>query len=207
MICQIPIYFNQYSSVFPDKNIQTDPYINCIQSNHCIKVSNQPNMASFITIISFVLFIALSANGLVIKPRIVGGNDAEMNQFPYNVGLFMDSDNAKMIVCGGAIIGERHILSSGACGKAVEEELHKFVAILGTPEYDGMMIQIKIDKVHLHPRFKIESLKNDLAMLRTAKKMCFFDLVRPIALPVVDLESDDGVSAVVTSWGFLNVSF
>jgi len=147
----------------------------------------------------------VSSKSFAIKPRIVGGNDAEPNQFPYSVGLFLDGD-FPMIACGGAIIGERHILSSGVCASNLKEKIHEIIAILGTPDNNldaESTFSTGIDTIYVHQRFRESSMKNDLSLCRTAKKIIFSEAIQPIALPKVDLESDEGVPAVVTGWGFL----
>lgn len=160
----------------------------------------------------FFLILALCAYSAIvnsksftIQPRIVGGNDAQTHQFPYSVGIFLE----QLIVCGGAIIGERHILSSGACGKSLEEKPHEVVAVLGSPEVDNLEddspFLMKIDRVYVHPRFREILMKNDLSMLRTARQIIFSETIQPVALPTADLENDEGVMAVVTGWGFLKV--
>lgn len=163
-------------------------------------------MASFgsISIVSLILFLSCA---LLIKPRNVKADDAEIGQFPYNVGIFKDEGSFKVPICGGVIIDEYHILTSGMCGKTILEENDKFFAILGTPHYDGEQIQKEIDRVGFCPGFSDDTLENDLAMLRTMTEISFSETIKPIALPTVDLDSDDGVLAVVSSWEYSSVSF
>lgn len=48
---------------------------------------------------------------LASKARIVGGQDAERGQFPYQISLSYFGSH----VCGGILIDERHCLTAGHC--------------------------------------------------------------------------------------------
>ena len=47
--------------------------------------------------------------------RIVGGEVAELGQFPYQVGIYLFDPNDKTYICGGSIINEEWILTAGHC--------------------------------------------------------------------------------------------
>lgn len=155
-------------------------------------------MASFITSGTILFLICTAIHDTSAKA--IG----ESNQFPYTVGIFLTKGDQHMIVCSGTIIRERHILTSGFCGKNVERDLDNAIAVLGSS--NGEEFQMKIDKVKLHPWFFENTLKNDLSILRTEQEIHYSETIQPIALPMLDLENDDGVSAVVSAWDFLEVS-
>lgn len=160
-------------------------------------------LTKFLLISALCACVALvNSKSFKIQPRIVGGKDAETNQFPYSVGIFYQG----LILSGGAIIGERHILTSAAAAEAEKDDINEFTAILGTPDDEESTISMGIDRISVHPRFRVKTLKSNLALFRTAEKIIFSETIQPIALPKADLENDEGVLAVVTGWGFLTVS-
>lgn len=72
------------------------------------------------TMLSFKVFIViclyiLQAHGAVIResvaPLIAGGNDVEQGDVPYQVSI---QESGKH-VCGGAILSQDYILTSGKC--------------------------------------------------------------------------------------------
>lgn len=55
--------------------------------------------------------------GVDAKPprKIVGGEDAGPNEFPWMARLEIMDENGENLICGGAIISARHILTAGHC--------------------------------------------------------------------------------------------
>lgn len=160
-------------------------------------------LTKFLLISALCACVALvNSKSFKIQPRIAGGNDATANQFPYSVGIFLEG----LIISGGAIIGERHILTSAVAAEAGKENPNDFAVILGTPDDEESTVSMGIDRISVHPRFREKTLKSNLALFRTAEKIIFSEAIQPIALPKADLESDEGVLAVITGWGFKKVS-
>lgn len=170
-------------------------------------------MASFkaIILISLVLCIALCADARQksIKPRIVGGKDVSPNEFKYMAGIATQSTNFKWFICGGAIISERHILTSAGVIADYIETPQKLSIILGSPSYgeNDMVNVAHIMKIVTHPNFKEDHLLNDIAVVLLKESIVFSETIQPIALPETDVTSDNGLIAVVTGWGLTKVRF
>lgn len=49
-----------------------------------------------------------------IQPRVVGGNYASRNEFPYQVGLSLEVGGL-MFWCGGSLISVEHVLTAAHC--------------------------------------------------------------------------------------------
>lgn len=50
-----------------------------------------------------------------VHERIVGGIDAEINEFPWTVGLFTHNRCRGLPVCGGTLISAQHVLTAAHC--------------------------------------------------------------------------------------------
>lgn len=160
-------------------------------------------------VIAFALFVVVSAKPNW-QPRIIGGEDAKLDQLPYMAGIFHFNGFFRMAVCSGAILNSRVILSSASCIEGVKDDLKELVAVLGSPSFEkppNDAIQTQIDQIILHPQFNVETHAFDLSLLRTSKEIEFSNAIRPITLPVDDLNIGDGLQAVVGGWGILGVSF
>lgn len=164
-------------------------------------------MASVKVIISLVVCTIFYAEAALIKPRIVGGSDTESDQFPYMVGLFKPTSIFQWFIGGGVILSDRLILTSAGAVKDYVEDPEKLSAVLGSPIFaDHAAYVISIAEITTHPDFDEEHLLNDLAMLRTAEKIQFSEAVYPVAFPSHDSTNVNGLTAVITGWGYVNVS-
>lgn len=54
-------------------------------------------------------------NAVSIEERIINGNVATANQFPWHVSVQGTLYNNQTTLCGGALIGPAHILTAAHC--------------------------------------------------------------------------------------------
>ena len=50
-----------------------------------------------------------------INHRIVGGTEADINEFPWTVGLYTHYRCKGLPVCGGSLISTQHVLTAAHC--------------------------------------------------------------------------------------------
>lgn len=165
------------------------------------------------TLINLLFLIGLITNPMHVsvksfslKPRIVGGTNAHEHQYHYTVGIFVDLD----FICSGAIISERHLLTSAIEVEDYVGEPEKLKVIFGSPSFNKennkkFFKVISIAKVILHPDFNEPHFINDIAILQTVKKIQFNDAIQTIPLPTDDLTTENGIEAVVTGYGSVHV--
>lgn len=113
------------------------------------------------------------------------------------------------INCGGAIVSDRHILSTASCiGDVKDEDRAELTAIFGQPSQaiSGEIYQALIEHITVHPYYNSDDFLNDLAILQTKDRIAFSEFVAPIALPNVDLQSHIGVIVRLPSWNMTNVT-
>lgn len=56
----------------------------------------------------------MKTNKLALQSRVINGDDASPNQFPYLAYLVL-TKRGKTSECGGSIISEKHILTAAHC--------------------------------------------------------------------------------------------
>lgn len=70
------------------------------------------------TTIAFVCALVLAAanaSPLQMESRIINGQVAAINQFPWNVFIRGRLQNNAETLCGGALVGPAHVLTAANC--------------------------------------------------------------------------------------------
>jgi hypothetical protein len=129
-----------------------------------------------------------------INEKIVGGQEAEPHQFPWQVGLFFDG-----YFCGGSIISSKYILTAAHCADGV----YKHEVVIGAHEIrDPNNKIINAYSPTVHPEWDSYNLANDLAILELEEEIDWDEYngnVRPICL--ADSGDFTGELALVSGWG------
>jgi trypsin len=105
--------------------------------------------------------------------RIIGGEDADIKDFPYLASIRL-STNIFKLICSGTIISHVHILSAGHCFMDfIESDLIIFVGSSHVPTVSNSFYKIR--RIIVHPAFvgKLEtaaSVHNDIAIVTVNKK-------------------------------------
>jgi len=143
------------------------------------------------------------------RTRIVGGNEAMCNEWPWQVGLLSRDGWAieSEPFCGGALVNSRHIVTAAHCthGKTVAELAvtigdHNTSASAMEPEQTWA----GVEKIIEHPEYNGDVL-NDIAVLRLAQEVDL-SLFSPVCLPQPSVTSSQefaGRNATAVGWGAL----
>uniref|UniRef100_A0AB38ZE68 Venom S1 protease 7 n=1 Tax=Ectomocoris sp. TaxID=3104572 RepID=A0AB38ZE68_9HEMI len=119
------------------------------------------------------------------KGRIVGGNEAGVNEFPWMVGVKEESDIGPG--CGGVILTKRIVMTASHCTEPMsnskiqvlvgahnifDKKKSKFTQVIGVKQY----VQ--------HPKYDMTgNLDYDVAMLLLEEDIVFSSRVQPICFP------------------------
>ncbi|XP_053688523.1 trypsin-7-like [Sabethes cyaneus] len=127
--------------------------------------------------------------------RIVGGVDARIQDFPYQLSLIRSGSH----VCGASVISDRWALSAAHCTYPVPEL--SSVALRGgsNNRLEGGVL-FEVDRIENHPSFEDSSLKRDVSLLRSTTDFIGPHIVA-VGLPSVDTYFPAGTRAVVSGWG------
>merc|ERR1712037_278422 len=137
-----------------------------------------------------------AANG-----RIVGGQDTEEHEYPWQVGLV--SRNGRSPWCGGTLISSSHVLTAAHC--TAGSSASSIRVILGEHNIaDSDINRVDVAEIINHPNYNSATTDNDYAILRLASPVTFTDEVSPACLPADLSATFAGVLATVTGWGTLS---
>ena len=134
--------------------------------------------------------------------RIVGGQETEVNEFPWQVGLV--SRNGKTPWCGGTLISDRHVLTAAHCTAGETTSSMKvilashwsillvlashwsilFKVLLGEHRIDDNSYTIMpIKKITDDPKYNNNNFKYDYSILELAEPVTFSASIAPACMP------------------------
>ena len=148
--------------------------------------------------------MADTATGSGFDPKIVGGQDATIEEFPWQVALL---DNSVQF-CGGSIISERWILTAAHCTFSGEWRVDQIRAGV-TNKTDATGQDIAVLREIRHPAYNPLTDDSDILLLELAAPL---DLSGPKAKPIPLMTAqaatqglqDPGKNAFISGWGALS---
>lgn len=132
--------------------------------------------------------------------RIIGGNEAELGEFPYHVSLRDDIGR----FCGGAIISNRWVMTAQHCVDSFDIYIDWLNIVTGAHHSTIGGYDYPVDRIVNHPEFNWATLTNDISLLRTDREIVFGDLVT--AIPFSNAHVGAGITTRTSSWGSTVVS-
>lgn len=136
--------------------------------------------------------------------RIIGGEEAAIGQFPHQVSLRARGGTAHY--CGGSIIAPRFILTAAHCAQGPVSIPANVTVVVGARLITSGGVPYPVDKIINHPYYSQTVLRNDIAVIRTARNIAFTQNIKAIALPTTDLPAAGNVPAFLSGWGQYKVS-
>ncbi|CAB3225851.1 unnamed protein product [Arctia plantaginis] len=132
--------------------------------------------------------------------RIVGGEDIEIKDAPYQVSLLSRGTHA----CGGAIVARDIIVTAAHCVKGARPS--QYQVRVGS-SYSGKGGKLyPVGDLIWHPAFDFYKMDSDIALLWLSEPLKFSEEVAPIAMADEGEEITDGEETVVTGWGHITES-
>lgn len=138
--------------------------------------------------------------------RVIGGIDAEIKQFPYQISLRNKIDGNGNI-CGGSIISSSWVLSAAHCvhDGTIDRFNVTLVIVVGTNSLLEGGIFYDVAYYKFHENHITGGYTSDIAVIRTSTAMRFNPSVQPISLANTNVP--DGSDVILTGFGLVNVCF
>ncbi len=155
-------------------------------------------------IILFIAFI-LAPYSIFSQADIVGGEDAEIQDYPYQVALLSTGGwGGGYAYCGGSIINEYWILTAAHCVQG-ESASNTAVRMGSDASYASGGETYDAAEIISHPNYNSNSMNNDIALIRLEDPISFNNSTQPVLLmcdPQVNLGvQDPGEMSWITGWG------
>lgn len=129
-----------------------------------------------------------------ISPYIVGGEDANIEDFPWMVTLYTSGNS---FTCGGSIIAPNWILTAAHCLPISSIQYGATNRSATGPNKVGVAENIR------HPSY-VSYSRDDIALLRLSENIVYGPTAQPIKLPVNGSEVPGSweTDIIVTGWGY-----
>lgn len=142
------------------------------------------------------------------RSRIVGGQEADINEYPWMVTVLSKSSGGTEL-CGGSIISPNYILTAAHC---VTDSSKKVTIHVGGHDISNPIpgsYSIEGKKTIMHPEYKTSNLifatyyRNDIALIELSKPVKFDKngKVRPVCLPKPEMSKTNFGKVKVAGWG------
>nr|CAD7423873.1 unnamed protein product [Timema monikensis] len=133
-----------------------------------------------------------------IDGRIIGGEDAAIIDFPYQLSLGYFGSHS----CGASIISADWLLTAAHC---VYRRSASILAVrAGSSIRNSGGTLHYFEKVIIHQDYDDDYLANDIAVIKVNTSFEFGPSVQPVALPIQNETLTPGTLVVVTGWGSTN---
>ncbi|XP_075056670.1 complement factor I [Mixophyes fleayi] len=136
--------------------------------------------------------------------RIIGGEKAEKNQFPWQVAI-KDGNNVN---CGGIYIGGCWVLTAAHCVRADQPQKYRIIVeLLDRLHYDGNIDSFPVKTVKVHEMYNPSTYENDIALLEVIniyndpKCMQVDNNLVPACVPWSPHQFKAGETCTVSGWG------
>lgn len=136
--------------------------------------------------------------------RIVGGQDAEEGEFPWQVSLHIKGHSH---VCGASIISQRWLVTAAHCvqddAKTRYSQPGVWEAYLGLhiQRATGNSVKRNLKQIISHPNYNSYTFDNDIALMELDSPVTYTDFIRPICLPSPQHVFPTGNTVWITGWG------
>ncbi|XP_066595020.1 ovochymase-like [Prorops nasuta] len=162
--------------------------------------------------------------GQDLSKRILGGEIAEIDEFPWMALLEYQKPNGRITACGGVLINSRYVLTAAHCvkGKDLPKNWRLTAVRLGEYNTDTTRdciqeaqgtqfcaddpVTVGVEEQIAHEEYKPLSRdqKYDIALLRLTQSVRFTTYIQPICLPANATVPD--TKLFVAGWGKTEIS-
>jgi len=142
--------------------------------------------------------------------RIIGGNEARKNSYPYMVRLSAVNIQGSGFLCGASLLHENYVVTAAHCVHDSRTPIKSIKLHFGdhnqyTAENTRTTMDIPMANVQYHTQYSERTINNDIALIRLPQKAPISAHVQPICV-ASGLTVSKHRSGTATGWGLTSNS-
>uniref|UniRef100_A0A8C5PZ33 Peptidase S1 domain-containing protein n=1 Tax=Leptobrachium leishanense TaxID=445787 RepID=A0A8C5PZ33_9ANUR len=138
----------------------------------------------------------------VVSSRIVGGTDAVIGEWPWQVAVTYND----YFICGGSLINTQWVLSAAHCFD-FDPTPSKYLIYMGLYQLNANFQNTRrssVEKIIINSQYSSAAGKGDIALVKMTNPVIYTDYILPICLPTMYVTFPTGMDCWVTGWGRVN---
>ncbi|MCL4156527.1 UNVERIFIED_CONTAM: hypothetical protein GTU68_059876, partial [Idotea baltica] len=136
--------------------------------------------------------------------RIVGGTEADENEYPWLAQL-ITTGRSSYFFCGGSLISPEYVLTAAHCVQG--DRPNDIQVVLGShdrSESETSSITVDVEEIIVHESYNSRTYVNDIALIKLSDPVTFTEEISPVCLPFSYQSLDiTGETATASGWGTL----
>lgn len=131
----------------------------------------------------------------LLDGRIVGGSNANIEEYPYQVSLLYFGSH----ICGAALISNNYAVTAAHCTHGSSASDLSIRAGSSIRNEGGIIV--KVLKLNQNVNFSMNTLDYDISVLKLSENLHLGPSIGLIKLPAPNQKISAGLNAVCTGWG------
>jgi secreted trypsin-like serine protease len=140
--------------------------------------------------------------------EIVGGQNAQPGQFPWQISLQRKSGQQFSHSCGGSILNASWVVTAAHCVEGTNRRNLRVVAgEHNRNTNEGVEQFVNVARIVRHPQYSPATLENDIALLELSSQLILSSARRTAAIPLFTPADSaagldaPGIMATISGWG------
>lgn len=140
------------------------------------------------------------------EDRVLHGEEAEMNKYPWIVAVQYKEDGIRNL-CGGSILNKNYVMTAAHCIPKNKNNI--FIQVGGHNRSDlssGSYI-VYAKRVIIHKSYRTNTIpmfsyiRNDIALIHLSQELDFNENIKPICLPKPEMDKLEFGKVITAGWG------
>ncbi|CAL1277415.1 unnamed protein product [Larinioides sclopetarius] len=138
--------------------------------------------------------------------RVTFGTETLVGEWPWTVAIAqVENGQESDIICGGALIDTRTVLTAAHCLTDAENFIMFFGKYNRSVEHDDQEVKVgRSYQLTPHPNFNEENFDNDIAIVKFQPDVQYSERIQPVCLPTQESTERNVISGrkgYLTGWG------